>query len=291
MARKKMREPGLSLSGMVSMKSIAEVLGNDDYLEVSKLPIRSLQTGKYQTRMNLPSQSLEQLAESIREQGILNPISVRKIDDGKYEILAGERRFRAAQVVGLEEVPVNLLHVDDRGALVVGLMENLQREDLNVIDAANGVKRLIDEFSFTHEEASKVIGRSRSFVTNLLRILSLPESILQYLKEGKIELGHARALLPLDVDDQLKLAEMIVRKGASVRQVEELVSALKGVAAEGKKTASKFADSALLKYEEKLRSIYGTKVKLSSNDKGKGKILISFSSEEEMERLLKALLA
>lgn len=292
MTPRKTKGLGKGLPSMFGVKSVADVLEpktpNGD---VQKLPLAKLHPGKYQARKTLSEESIQELAHSIQEKGIINPIVVRKVEENSYEILAGERRFRAATLIGLKEVPVSILEVDDEDALIIGLIENLQREDLNVIDAAWGVQRLIQEFNFSHEQAAQAVGRSRSAVSNLIRLLSLPEEIQTYLKNGELDMGHARALLPLEKVEQIKLAEEIIKKGLSVRQVEALVEKIKKEkeepetpAAEGEMILPDFT-----KFEKQLGKLYGTPVKLSANAKGKGKIVLNFANKEELMALLKKL--
>lgn len=292
MTPRKTKGLGKGLPSMFGVKSVADVLEpktpNGD---VQKLPLAKLHPGKYQARKTLSEESIQELAHSIQEKGIINPIVVRKVEENSYEILAGERRFRAATLIGLKEVPVSILEVGDEDALIIGLIENLQREDLNVIDAAWGVQRLIQEFNFSHEQAAQAVGRSRSAVSNLIRLLSLPEEIQTYLKNGELDMGHARALLPLEKVEQIKLAEEIIKKGLSVRQVEALVEKIKKQkeepetpAAEGEMILPDFT-----KFEKQLGKLYGTPVKLSANAKGKGKIVLNFANKEELMTLLKKL--
>ncbi|WP_302944789.1 ParB/RepB/Spo0J family partition protein [Turicimonas muris] len=292
MTPRKTKGLGKGLPSMFGVKSVADVLEpktpNGD---VQKLLLAKLHPGKYQARKTLPEESIQELAHSIQEKGIINPIVVRKIEENSYEILAGERRFRAATLIGLKEVPVSILEVGDEDALIIGLIENLQREDLNVIDAAWGVQRLIQEFNYSHEQAAQAVGRSRSAVSNLIRLLSLPEEIQTFLKDGELDMGHARALLPLEKVEQIKLAEEIIKKALSVRQVEALVERIKKQKEEPE-TPSEEGEILLpdfTKFEKQLGKLYGTSVKLSANAKGKGKIVLNFANKEELMALLKKL--
>ncbi len=292
MTPRKTKGLGKGLPRMFGVKSVADVLEpktpNGD---VQKLLLAKLHPGKYQARKTLPEESIQELAHSIQEKGIINPIVVRKIEENSYEILAGERRFRAATLIGLKEVPVSILEVGDEDALIIGLIENLQREDLNVIDAAWGVQRLIQEFNYSHEQAAQAVGRSRSAVSNLIRLLSLPEEIQTFLKDGELDMGHARALLPLEKVEQIKLAEEIIKKALSVRQVEALVERIKKQKEEPE-TPSEEGEILLpdfTKFEKQLGKLYGTPVKLSANAKGKGKIVLNFANKEELMALLKKL--
>lgn len=292
MTPRKTKGLGKGLPSMFGVKSVADVLEpktpNGD---VQKLPLAKLHPGKYQARKTLSEESIQELAHSIQEKGIINPIVVRKVEENSYEILAGERRFRAATLIGLKEVPVSILEVGDEDALIIGLIENLQREDLNVIDAAWGVQRLIQEFNFSHEQAAQAVGRSRSAVSNLIRLLSLPEEIQTYLKNGELDMGHARALLPLEKVEQIELAEEIIKKGLSVRQVEALVEKIKKQKEEPETPAEEgeIILPDFTKFEKQLGRLYGTPVKLSANAKGKGKIVLNFANKEELMALLKKL--
>ena len=292
MTPRKTKGLGKGLPSMFGVKSVADVLEpktpNGD---VQKLLLAKLHPGKYQARKTLPEESIQELAHSIQEKGIINPIVVRKIEENSYEILAGERRFRAATLIGLKEVPVSILEVGDEDALIIGLIENLQREDLNVIDAAWGVQRLIQEFNYSHEQAAQAVGGSSSAVCNLIRLLSLPEEIQTFLKDGELDMGHARALLPLEKVEQIKLAEEIIKKALSVRQVEALVERIKKQKEEPE-TPSEEGEILLpdfTKFEKQLGKLYGTPVKLSANAKGKGKIVLNFANKEELMALLKKL--
>ena len=292
MTPRKTKGLGKGLPSMFGVKSVADVLEpKTPNGEIQKLPLVKLHPGKYQARRTLSEESIQELARSIQEKGIINPIVVRKIDENSYEILAGERRFRAATQIGLKEVPVSVLEVGDEDALIIGLIENLQREDLNVVDAALGVQRLIQEFNFSHEQAAQAVGRSRSAVSNLIRLLSLPEEIQVFLKDGELDMGHARALLPLEKDEQLEVAEEIIKKGLSVRQVEVLVERKKKLKEESA-LAEEEPETPLIdltKFEKQLGKLYGTGVKLSANAKGKGKIVLNFSNKEEFAVLMKKL--
>ncbi len=290
MTPRKTKGLGKGLPSMFGVKSVADVFEpKKNEGEITKLPLTQLSPGKYQARKSMSDESLEELSRSIKEKGIINPIIVRKLEENSYEILAGERRFRAAGLAGLKEVPVSIIKVNDQDALVIGLIENLQREDLNVVDAAFGIQRLIQEFSFNHEQAAQAVGRSRSSVTNLLRLLTLPEEILEFLKNGSLDMGHARALLPLEKEVQLRVAQEVVEKGFSVRQVERLAEKLKNQEILKEQTEAEKISYDFSKVEKQLSKFYGTGVKLSANSKGKGKISISFADKEELNVLLKKL--
>ena len=243
----------------------------------SSLPLSKLQAGKYQPRTRMDEGALAELADSIRVQGIMQPILVRPIDasKGRYEIIAGERRFRAAQLAGLTEVPVLVKDVVDEHAAAMALIENIQREDLNPLEEAQGVKRLLDEFGLTHEQASQAIGRSRSATSNLLRLLNLAAAVQTMLLAGDIDMGHARALLAVDAATQIQLANQIIAKRLSVRDAEQLVArADSGTST--KATRAKPVSRDVVRLEEALSDQLGTKVSLKIMGKERGQLIIDF---------------
>ncbi len=250
------------------------------------LPLGKLQAGKYQPRSRMDEGALAELADSIRAQGIMQPILVRAIEGGRYEIIAGERRFRAAQLAGLSEVPVLVREVADESAAVMALIENIQREDLNPLEEAQGVHRLIDEFGMTHEQAAQAIGRSRSATSNLLRLLNLAAPVQTMLLAGDLDMGHARALLAVDAATQIQLATQIVAKRMSVRDAERLVArtlqefTLKA----GRKAGAKSRD--VLRLEEALSDRLGTQVVFKIGAKDRGQIVIDFHGWEHLSSLL-----
>jgi ParB family chromosome partitioning protein len=247
-----------------------------------------LRPGRYQPRTRMDPGSIEELAESIRSQGVLQPILVRSLDDG-YEIIAGERRWRAAQVAGLDEVPVVVRDVDDNAAMEIALVENIQREDLNPLEEASGIQRLIDEFAMTHETAGKAVGRSRSAVTNLLRLLSLEAPVQELLLSGGIDMGHARALLAVTGPRQLELAQRIVALGLSVRDAEQLVSERIPINKRLRRTARKDRDIAAL--EESLSEKLGTTVTIRHQKSGRGKLTIDYADLDQLDPILERLKA
>jgi ParB family chromosome partitioning protein len=247
-----------------------------------------LRPGRYQPRTRMDPGSIEELAESIRSQGVLQPILVRSLDDG-YEIIAGERRWRAAQVAGLDEVPVVVRDVDDNAAMEIALVENIQREDLNPLEEASGIQRLIDEFAMTHETAGKAVGRSRSAVTNLLRLLSLEAPVQELLLSGGIDMGHARALLAVTGPRQLELAQRIVALGLSVRDAEQLVSERIPTNKRARRTARKDRDIAAL--EESLSEKLGTTVTIRHQKSGRGKLTIDYADLDQLDPILERLKA
>lgn len=251
---------------------------------LTEIPTAEIRAGRYQPRTRMDEASLAELAASIREQGVLSPILVRPLDEGGYEVLAGERRLRAARLAGLEKVPVLLKPVSDDKALVIGLIENIQRENLNPIEEALGLQRLIDEFDFTHEAAAKAVGRSRPATSNLLRLLSLTEEVKDMVMAGELEMGHARALLALEAGEQIAAAKQAAAKGLSVRQTEELVRRLLNPASPKKQVVIKTRDNERL--EEALADSLGAVVKLTANQKGRGKIVIEFSNLDQLQGIV-----
>ena len=253
----------------------------------STLPVNKLQAGKYQPRTRMDEGALAELADSIRAQGIMQPILVRPVDaaKGRYEIIAGERRFRAAQLAGLTEVPVLVKDVADEHAAAMALIENIQREDLNPLEEAQGVKRLLDEFGLTHEQASQAIGRSRSATSNLLRLLNLASAVQTMLLAGDIDMGHARALLAVDTATQIQLANQIIAKRLSVRDAEQLVARTdKGASTKTSRPKTVSRDVARL--EEALSDQLGTKVTLKVTGKERGQLIVDFHGWEHCPSII-----
>jgi ParB family chromosome partitioning protein len=253
------------------------------------LAIAQLQPGKYQPRTRMNAEALAELAESIKAQGVMQPILVRPIGVDRYEIIAGERRYRAAQMAGLSEVPVLVKQVPDTAALAMALIENIQREDLNPLEEAQGVQRLIREFDFTHEQAASAIGRSRSATSNLLRLLNLARPVQDLLMDGRIDMGHARALLGVDSAHQIQFATRIVAKGLSVREAETLVAHASKPDAGGARQAHAPRSRDIVRLEEELADKLGANVKLSANAKGRGKVVIEFSSLDQLDGIVERL--
>lgn len=252
--------------------------------ELRTLEVGLLQPGKYQPRTRMDPGSLEELAESIKSQGIMQPIIVRSVGGGRFEIIAGERRWRAAQLAGLSEVPTLVRDIPDDAALAMSLIENIQREDLNPLEEAAGVQRLIDEFGMTHEQAANAIGRSRSATTNLLRLLQLAEPVQEQLVTGDLDMGHARALLSLPKADQIAFANRVVAQGLTVRDTEKLV-ARGGLAEQGGKAKAEPSRD-LARLEEELSDIVGAPVSISANARGAGKLVIRFNDLDQLDGLI-----
>lgn len=251
------------------------------------LSVTTLQPGKYQPRTHMDQESLNELAASIKAQGVMQPILVRPVGIGRYEIIAGERRWRAAQLAGMNEVPVLVRDIPDEAALAMSLIENIQRENLNPLEEAAGIQRLIDEFGMTHQEAADAVGRSRPAASNLLRLLHLAKPVQECLYSGELDMGHARALLPLSKADQARLAVQVVHKGLSVRETERLVS--RELNPPAQKAAAHEADRDLLSLEEELADAIGAAVKINANKKGVGSLTIRYSGLEQLQGIIERL--
>ena len=272
-------------------RGLSALLGPDTPAEGSTasnlqvIGLKQLVAGQYQPRTRMDEGALQELAASIRVHGIMQPIVVRAVGGGKYEIIAGERRFRAASIAGLDEVPVIIKQVSDQDALALALIENIQREDLNPLEEAQAIKRLLIEFNFTHDQAAESIGRSRSATSNLLRLLNLAEPVQTMLLAGDLDMGHARSLLALPAVDQIQIAHHIIDRKLSVREAEKAVQK-QLQPAEVKNAKIKLHDRDIQRLAEKLSDALATSVQVQSNDKGKGKLVIQFSSNEAFEGLL-----
>ena len=253
---------------------------------MATLPVGAIRPGKYQPRTRMDEQALKELAASIRAQGLMQPLLVRPVGRDQYELIAGERRWRAAQIAGLAEVPVLVRDVPDNAALAMALIENIQREDLNPIEEAAGLQRLVEEFRMTHEQAADAVGRSRSATTNLLRLLKLAGPVQAMLMQGTLEMGHARALLALEGARQVEAANRIAARGLSVRASEALATRLqRGPAARRKHRT----DRDLARLEEDVSQRLGTTVQIRPGRKGRGTILVSYSGLDHLDQLLRKL--
>lgn len=254
------------------------------------ISLELLQPGAYQPRRDMHKETLEELADSIRSQGVLSPISVRPLPGTTpthYEIIAGERRWRASQIAGLGEIPVVVRDVDDEQAAAIALIENLQREDLNPLEEAEGLLRLIDEFDLTHQEAGQAVGKSRAAVSNLIRLLDLSPDALKLLASGQLDMGHARALLALSGSrSQADAAREVVAKGLSVRQTEAMVKRLQKGTSGKTGTSHSGQDADIRRLQQDLGEKLGAKVAIQHTAKGKGKLVISYNSNDELEGIL-----
>ena len=270
-------------------RGLEALLGSDtfpaDNGNLTTLATGQLQPGKYQPRTRMDAGSLEELAASIRSQGVMQPIIVRPVGNERYEIIAGERRWRASQIAELAEVPVIIREIPDDAALAMSLIENIQRENLNPLEEALGIQRLIDEFGMTHQQAADAVGRSRPATSNLLRLLNLPDAVRELLMAGDIEMGHARALLSLEPAQQVLLANQVVAKRLSVRETEKLVQAQVQPREKRLKAAAEISRD-VQRLEEDLADRLGASVKIKANKKGAGCLNIQFASLDQLDGLL-----
>ncbi|WP_456445432.1 ParB/RepB/Spo0J family partition protein [Thiolapillus sp.] len=252
------------------------------------LAVDLLQRGRFQPRRHFDEDKLRELADSIAAQGVVQPVVVREVSDGKYELIAGERRWRAAQLAGLAEIPAVLQNVDDQTAMAMGLIENIQRDDLNPLEEAQALHRLLEEFELTHQEIAQAVGKSRTTVTNLMRLLELNPDVKQLVDAGSLEMGHARALLPLEGDLQSEAARVVAKKGLSVRETEALVRRFKehgGVPQRTKAPAAE-EDPDVRRLMQSLTDRLGAPVQLKQASGGKGKLIISYNSLDELEGIM-----
>jgi len=258
--------------------------------ELSKLPVEKIQRGQYQPRIHIRQESLEELAESIRTQGLVQPIVVRPISGG-YELIAGERRWRAAQMAGMHEIPAIIKDVPDQAAAAMALIENIQRENLNPLEESQALQRLIDEFGLTHQQTADSVGRSRTAVTNLLRLLDLEGGVKEMLDEGLLEMGHARALLAIGGQTQVSAARHVIAKGLSVRETERYIRKLKADE-QGKTKQQVKAERSpdVVRLENDLADKLGAPVKIQYNSKGQGKLTVSYNNLDELDGILEHML-
>jgi ParB family transcriptional regulator, chromosome partitioning protein len=287
MATKKSKGLGRGLDALLGGSSDTAETETTPATAPSSLAIDKLQPGKYQPRTRMDEGTLAELADSIRTQGLLQAILVRPLPEAadRYEIIAGERRFRAAQLAGLAEVPVMVKSVDDHAAAAMALIENIQREDLNPLEEAQGIQRLISDFGFTHEQAAGAVGRSRSAVSNLLRLLNLAQPVQTMLMAGDIDMGHARALLSVDAATQINLANMIIARRLSVREAEKLVA---HALAEGEqqKPVPREKPRDIVRLEEELSDVLATQVAIKVSARNKGQLVIDFANLDALDGVI-----
>lgn len=256
--------------------------GDEGEDTLRQLALNTLQPGKYQPRTHMDQESLQQLADSIKAQGVMQPVLVRAVAENRYEIVAGERRWRAAQLAGLSEIPALVREIADESALAMALIENIQREDLNPLEEAQGIQRLVNEFALTHQSAAQAVGRSRSAVTNLLRLLNLAPRVQEMLMQNLLDMGHARALLGLTQVKQIDAAHEIVHKGLSVREAERLAQRLsKPVEARAREV-----DHDVVRLQEELAEKLGARVTLLHRKGGKGRLSIDYDNLEQLDGIL-----
>ena len=272
-----------SMSNLLSERAVdrGSVLSEEERLR--NIPIDLIQRGKYQPRVEMNEAALEDLAASIKAQGVMQPIVIRSIAAQKYEIIAGERRWRASQMAGLSSIPAVVKQVSDEAAIAMSLIENIQRENLNPIEEAMALKRLQDEFELTQQEVASAVGKSRATVTNLMRLIGLHIDVQKMLQVGKLEMGHARALLTLSETKQVEFAKPVANKGLSVRQTESLV---RNVNTGSELDRKKSIDPNIKKLEEDLGEKLGAKVIIQHTEKGKGRLVINYNSLDELDGIL-----
>ncbi|MCH8174315.1 MAG: ParB/RepB/Spo0J family partition protein [Proteobacteria bacterium] len=293
-AKKKLGKGLDALLSVGSTQTMASLLGRPKNRPVSisadrdgdmkHVPIELIQRGKYQPRTGMHEEALQELASSIRVQGVMQPIVIRPISADKYEIIAGERRWRACQIVGLDTIPAIIKPVGDEAAIAMSLIENIQRENLNPIEEAMALKRLQDEFELTQQEVADAVGKSRTSVTNLIRLIGLSIDVRRMLEHGDLEMGHARALLSLPDIQQSEAGRTVVGRGLSVRQTESLVRRL--IAGGGEARASKLIDPDIKNLEENLAEKLGTQVMIQHSAKGKGRLVLKYNSLDELDGIL-----
>jgi ParB family chromosome partitioning protein len=276
---------GRNLSSMLSQSTLKQVQDKSGD-QLRNLPLDVIRPGRYQPRSVFDEEKLAELADSIRAQGVVQPIVVRPVGDEEYELIAGERRWRAAQLAELDEIPAVIREVADEASVAMALIENIQREDLNPLEEATALRRLIDDFQMTHQEAAEAVGRSRAAVSNLLRLLDLMQEVKDMVDMRRIEMGHARALLSLDDRLQVQAAREVVRKQLSVRKTENLVRRLQQ---SSKKKGSRRIDPDILRLQNRMAETLGARVNIQHQASGKGKLTISYNNADEFEGILERL--
>ena len=273
-----------ALLGGSSPATLEEEAAKVDSRELQHLPLDLIQRGKYQPRRDMDPQALEELANSIKVQGVMQPIVVRPIGAGRFEIIAGERRWRASQQAGLDKIPAMVREVPDEAAIAMALIENIQREDLNPVEEAVALQRLQQEFELTQQQVADAVGKSRATVTNLLRLIALPEEIKTMLSHGDLEMGHARALLGLPLEQQVEGARHVVARGLTVRQTEALVR--QWLNSKSQPVEKQKADPDIARLEQRLAEKLGSPVQIKHGQKGKGQLVIRYSSLDELQGVL-----
>lgn len=278
------KKPGLGRGLDVLLSSARKSSPPEDEVVLKKLSVEQIQPGTYQPRSQMDAQALQELADSIKAQGLVQPVVVRRLSLGGYELIAGERRWRAAQLAGLTAIPAVIREIPDQAAAAMSLIENIQREDLNSLEEALALRRLIDEFGLTHQQTAEAVGRSRAAVTNLLRLLELCPEVKQLLEQRLLEMGHARALLALSQEElQVKIAQKVVQRQLSVRETERLVKNL----LEGAPPRKEVAISAdVQRLERQLTEQLGARVEIRYNKRGRGKMVIEYNNLDELDGIL-----
>jgi len=285
-AKKKGLGRGLDALLGSGLGEVVPQAGKVDGDELRSVPVDLIQRGEYQPRRDIDQEALEELADSIKAQGVIQPIVIRPVEKDRYEIVAGERRWRATQLAGLQEIPAVVREMPDKIALSVAIIENIQREDLNPLEEAIALERLLNEFELTHQLVADAVGRSRASVSNLLRLLDLDDELKRYLSEGKLGMGHARALLALGGASQKQAAREVISKQLSARQTESLVRRLQEQKDKPAKSITTHKDADVVRFEETLAEQLGAKIDLKHNPKGKGTMTIHFNSLDELDGIL-----
>ena len=278
------KKPGLGRGLDMLLSSSSKSTSSKDS-ELKKLPVEKIHKGEYQPRLSIDPDALQELAESIKAQGLVQPVVVRRLDSGEYELIAGERRWRASQIAGLHEIPAIVRDIPDQAAAAMSLIENIQREDLNPLEEAIAMNRLIGDFGLTHQQTAEAVGRSRSAVTNLLRLIELEDETKELLDGRQLDMGHARALLALKGIEQTATAHLIAKKGMSVRETERLIKKMLSHEPEAEKKPPVKALE-VQKLEENLSQKLGAKVAIQYNTKGKGKLVVEYNNLDELDGIL-----
>jgi len=273
-----------ALLGVEESSSTSEAGQDNEHLR--ELPVEFMRRGKYQPRRDMHPEALEELADSIRAQGVMQPIVVRSLGEDSYEIIAGERRWRASQLAGLETIPALIRNVSDESAMAMALIENIQREDLNAMEEAQALIRLQEEFGLTQQQIAQAVGKSRSSVANFLRLTALTEEVQKLLEHGDLEMGHAKVLLGLEGDRQIEAARQAVARGMSVRQIEDLVKRMQHEQNQPEKTNDKKTDPDIRRLEERLEGQLSVPVRIEHSTKGKGRLVLKYNSLDELEGIL-----
>ncbi|MGK0272676.1 MAG: ParB family chromosome partitioning protein [Cocleimonas sp.] len=279
------KKPGLGRGLDMLLSSSAKDSESNKDSELKKLPVELIRKGEYQPRLSIDPDALQELAESIKAQGLVQPVVVRRIEGGEYELIAGERRWRAAQIAGMHTIPAIVRDIPDQAAAAMSLIENIQREDLNPLEEAIAMSRLIADFGLTHQQTAESVGRSRAAVSNLLRLLDLEDTTKELLDSGKIDMGHARALLALSGGLQVETAHIVANKQMSVRETEKLVKRIANPTESKKATPGKKALE-VQKLEESLSEKLGAAVNIQYNNKGKGKLVVEYNNLDELDGIL-----
>ena len=281
------KKPGLGRGLDMLLSSSAKDNESNKDSELKKLPVELIRKGEYQPRLSIDPDALQELAESIKAQGLVQPVVVRRVDGGEYELIAGERRWRASQIAGMHTIPAIVRDIPDQAAAAMSLIENIQREDLNPLEEAIAMGRLIADFGLTHQQTAESVGRSRAAVSNLLRLLDLEDATKELLDTGKIDMGHGRALLVLSGTTQIETAHTVATKQLSVRETEKLVKRIANPA-ESTSAATMPAKKALevQKLEESLAEKLGAPVNIQYNNKGKGKLVVEYNNLDELDGIL-----